>query len=547
MSLANRILGKGVGKAAADFIDDKLKGFDPIWQAEHGTGGQRLRYYDKNGIAKWREWRGVKDTLVAYEAWLKNLGLMGGMVAKSPTHVVKGLFEYRWMGSFLGSLAFVDRLFEGYRDEELEIACINGNVIVRKITEVIATVLKNDKRLGGGPDTDRIVGMDETLPALFLSGFPDLIPAPMQTLPEFVICDVDQHIEPYYIDVAESYGLSADVCSRCSAETGVTIDDAFPIFGKVVLTTNQPCNASESTSMFQRRRFARMGLKEYPFVQAMQHNTENGHKFTEGELKNAIAFLEQEYNLKYDWNEAFKVIREMNEQIELEHRKWDIFATDYSAMSGISESLYKLVEFALGNGMSPYMTKADKKVVELLEKAYEEKHVPFGGRTRHRAFLWGPSAVYYTDFPTWTQNCWGVTIVLNMDSTMGNVPMNDSDPEIALSDMARFTEKGVMRHHAVGGWDNVNAVWDWAKRFNCDMVICNDNIACKGMNGVHSMLEEEAAKHGFKFIFLPHDLEDSRTISRQDMRNAVSQYMSVVLNEEPLDPTLVEFDDSEAW
>ena len=34
------------------FIDKKLEKFDPKWQAEHGTGGLRSRYYDKTGIAK---------------------------------------------------------------------------------------------------------------------------------------------------------------------------------------------------------------------------------------------------------------------------------------------------------------------------------------------------------------------------------------------------------------------------------------------------------------------------------------------------------------
>ena len=54
-------------------IDKKLERFDPIWQAEHGTGGQRSRYYDKTGVAKWREWRGVKDTFYDYTQWLNNL------------------------------------------------------------------------------------------------------------------------------------------------------------------------------------------------------------------------------------------------------------------------------------------------------------------------------------------------------------------------------------------------------------------------------------------------------------------------------------------
>ena len=100
---------------------------------------------------------------------------------------------------------------------------------------------------------------------------------------------------------------------------------------------------------------------------------------------------------------------------------------------------------------------------------------------------------------------------------------------------------------AVGGWDNVNSVWEWATNFNCDMVLMNDNVACKGMNGVHAMMEEQARDLGFYFIFVEHDLEDCRTISRRDMRNIVNNYMSVVVGEEPLDPTLVDFDDSEAW
>ena len=65
-------------------IDKKLERFDPIWQAEHGVGGQRSRYYDKTGVAKWREWRGVKDTLYDYTQWLNNLSSMVQMVASAP-------------------------------------------------------------------------------------------------------------------------------------------------------------------------------------------------------------------------------------------------------------------------------------------------------------------------------------------------------------------------------------------------------------------------------------------------------------------------------
>ena len=272
-------------------IDKKLERFDPIWQAEHGKGGQRSRYYDKTGVAKYREWRGVKDTMVDYAAWLKNLMSMAQMVASAPVACLKGFWEYRWMGSYLGTFMFIDRLFEGYRGYELKIAHLNMHAIVRSLTKKIALVLANDRRLGGGPLTDRMVPMDEVLPPLFMTGFKDLIPIPLQTLPEFIICDVDQHIEPYYIDVAESFGLAADVCSRCAAETGVAMDDAFPIIGKALVSTNMPCNASEATSMFQRRR---IGMPDFPVTLAMIHNEPGAHPYSTQMLKDCIAFVEKE-------------------------------------------------------------------------------------------------------------------------------------------------------------------------------------------------------------------------------------------------------------
>ena len=96
-------------------IDKKLERFDPIWQAEHGVGGQRSRYYDKTGVAKWREWRGVKDTFYDYTQWLNNLLSMVQMVASAPIPCLKGFWEYRWMGSYLGTFMFIDRLFEDFR------------------------------------------------------------------------------------------------------------------------------------------------------------------------------------------------------------------------------------------------------------------------------------------------------------------------------------------------------------------------------------------------------------------------------------------------
>ena len=97
------------------------------------------------------------------------------MVASAPVSCLKGFWEYRWMGSYLGTFAFIDRLFEGFRGHELKIAHLNMHAIVQSLTKKIALVLANDRRFGGGPLTDRMVPMDEVLPPLFMAGFKEVL------------------------------------------------------------------------------------------------------------------------------------------------------------------------------------------------------------------------------------------------------------------------------------------------------------------------------------------------------------------------------------
>ena len=61
------------------------------------------------------------------------------------------------------------------------------------------------------------------------------------------------------------------------------------------------------------------------------------------------------------------------------------------------------------------------------------------------------------------------------------------------------------------------------------------------------MFEEQARERGIKMLWVKQDLMDCTTISRRDMREEVNKFMYTVMQEEPLDPTLVDFDDSLAW
>lgn len=105
-----------------------------------------------------------------------------------------------------------------------------------------------------------------------------------------------------------------------------------------------------------------------------------------------------------------------------------------------------------------------------------------------------------------------------------------------------------MRKHTNGGYHNaLDELWELVDRYSCDMVIMYNQMSCRGMAGLEGIFQEEARKRGVKMCWVTQDLYDPQTVSRRQMREDVNKFMMTVMKEEPLDPSLVDFDDSIAW
>lgn len=506
--------------------------------------GLRDAYIDKTGIRKHREWRGLKDSAYDYYRWLINLGTMGAFVARDPVNTIRGILEYRWMGSYLGIFNMVDKCLEGARGPALRAGHLHLNAIIERSTEYMTVTFGADRRFHGDNErADNIVPMEETIPPEIMAGFPELFPMPLQTLAGFLVCHVDKNIQPYYIDVGESYGIPADMCPRCVAEEGVAIEDDQPKYGKFMLTTSLPCDGSIMTTSLQARRYQ---MPAYVMAMPMRYDEPEVQEYTRQELVNMIAFIEEQSGKKFDWPAFFETMKGCNFMHECEVEKWDIESTPFSALQGVTQALYRIFNYHLSCGFSKYCLKADAKVIRLMRDTYQRQIQCFP-KTRHRAVLWSCNATYYVDFTTWCYNCWGINVVMNMDTLLGHNHISTEDPEQAIDDLVIMYENAAMRRHAVGGVRHVFELWKEVENYHADMVLMFDQLSCKGMSGVHGLFEDEARKRDVDFIWVEHDLFDYRTVTRRQMRQAVNDYMYSVKNAKPLDETLVDFDDSEAW
>ena len=255
----------------------------------------------------------------------------------------------------------------------------------------------------------------------------------------------------------------------------------------------------------------------------------------------------EEYERAFEWAAFKTAMDKYNEVTQFHFDLWDINRTDYPQVTGNVPWLYRMYSFHLHGGMDDRFLKADDKVRKLMEDGYKKK-LPCTLEMRHKALVWSCPANYYTNFSNWLEQCWGIVSVMDMETHVGNVMVDTSTHEGLLLGLAQLYQRTTMRKHTKGGYKNaLNEMWSIADAFNCDTIIMYDQISCKGMDGLQGMFDEQARERNINFIWVQQDLMDPRTISRRDMRNQVNSYMTSVLREEPLDPTLVDFDDCDAF
>jgi len=502
-------------------------------------------YLDKTGLRVRREWRGLRDTMYDYYRWCLVWKDIIKFVLRSPLQVAKGLLRYRWMETYVTVPAFIDRQLEGARGPQLRMGREIYGMIVRHATDVIRLSFDADLSMGGSRKlADKIVCLDELVPLDIMAGFPNLIGIPVQTMPIFLASMVNQQLPPVYLDSIESYGVPADVCPLPSCEAGVAREGDYPVFGKCFISCNMPCDGSVMTSSYQDRYFR---LPTYCLGIPLRYNEESVQEYAVEEIKGCIRFIEEQTGETWDWDAFEKAMARYNQVTQYHLDVWEANRTGCPQVTGAAMWLYRMYTFHLCGGIDERFNRTNEKILKIMRKAYADK-TPCCREMRHRAIVWSCPANYYTNFATWLQNSWGIVALMDMETHISTVMFDTSSHEQSLADLAMTYQRTTMRKHTKGGYRNVvDELWRLCDEYSADMVIMYDQISCKGMDGLQGIFDDQARARNISFLWVAQDLMDCRTISRRDMRQQVTNYMTAVLKETPVQPELVDFDDSEAW
>ena len=506
--------------------------------------------YKKDAIAfSRREWKGLKSVGIDFVGWLKTWGGMTAMIMKDPISIALALFEYHWFASYLGTPVAIDRSNLGRRGQLLKSDIQMWGAITHWAEWQIQTQLRADARLGGDKElSKRIVLFDEMTMAQMMAGFPNLISMPYQMIPVFMSSELDQLALIPFIDAVEQYGLPGDACPLPVAECGCAIMDEYPICGMGFIASSMPCDGSTMASSFQDRRFGKY-LPYYPLCFPVRYDDEDTIECAAADMKECIKWVEGLSGEKWDWDNYFKTMDIMNECTRIELEKWEMNSTPYPQMVGSSYELFRKWNYEMDGGLFPEGIAVQRKLRDTMYKTYEKRLPAYrGGYARHRALIWGQPAHFYANFSNWLANSWGIYILAEMEALNYTKMLNTTDKEEAIRDLCRLYERMVMRRHTNGGHDHVlGELWRQLKSFNADIAILYQHVSCKTMAGLMGLFDDQARENNVHLIWVEHDLMDPRTISRKDMRARVSNYMVNVMHAEPVDPSLIEFDDEASW
>ena len=502
------------------------------------------RLYRKGAMATVRrEWRGLKDTAYDYKEWLRMWGMLLGTFSKDLIPALNTTFWYRWMISYMCCVGFMDKNTMGLRGSNLQMSHLMIYDIFRYVAENLVLLAKGDRKNGNSEELNKkIVLFDEMTMGQIMAGFPDLIGIPYQLMPVFLVSEIDQLTCVPYIDAVESFGLPADTCPVPSSECGALVIDALPHLGSCFISSSMPCDGSVMASSYMSRRFPDLPVFHLTFP--VRYEYEETVEDAAEDVKACIRFVEQQTGAKWNWDAYFTTMKRFNEETKYELEKWDVNKTAYPQILGPCYELFRKWNYEMDGGMDPRVMKTCKKVSEILMKAYERREEPWPGKMKYRAIVWSCPAHYYANFTNWLANCWGVDVLVEMESLNFTKPLETEDKEEALKDLSRLYERMVMRRHTNGGYHNVvDELWRQCEAWNVDIIIMYQNVACKNMATLQGILDEQARDKGYHMIWINHDLMDPRTVSRKDMRAIVNEYMRTVMQAEPVDPTLCDFDD----
>jgi benzoyl-CoA reductase/2-hydroxyglutaryl-CoA dehydratase subunit BcrC/BadD/HgdB len=472
--------------------------------------------------------RTIRNDYINYRQWRKNWFYISKMAISSPIVISKALFRYTWMYDLMKSSSMLSLYTEGRNGPNYDVMEEHLPFTVKYMCKMYRNALKYP---------DNVVINQDLVPAQIMDamGLYNIVPE----IAAVVLPKVDQFCGVRYLDAAESKGLPGDTCGLPRFTTGIALMNELPQ-GRCIVSSNLPCDGGLASYECIQKSLGNIPIYRLSVPYDFR-NDESIDTFAK-DLKGMIKFLEENTEGKMDWDKLREICGYYNELIEIELERWELAKTEVVPLS--NDSIWFPHYFSFNAApTSKGLIKHQRKLLKMDQKAYK-KGIPSFDGIKYRVVMWNPPPSAYGHIWNWLERCWGIATVMDLETYGSMKYIDTATPDSMVRGLARAYMWASMAKHTRGPAENmIGDMLRVIEEYKPDFVLYPAHMGCKNSMSLEAIMKEECRKRKIPFCVFRYDLCDNRVTSRQQMRDQISKFMIDVMKAEPLDSSLLRFDD----
>lgn len=331
-------------------------------------------------------------------------------------------------------------------------------------------------------------------------------------------------IAQQYIDAGEGHGVPPDICSLPRHIMGIAHEGHLPPPAAVV-TSNSPCDGGMASYTVIGRELNRPVFRlDVPY----HFSGKRAEDYFIGEIREMIAWLEQNTPGRLDWDHLKEVLEERNRMQEAEASMWDMLKLRPAPMAAEPVFMNHLWGYVIRPGM-PHSTGIMERIRDLAAENVAQKRGALE-KEKYRMLLWGPFPACLTEMWTWAEKTYGIALIMDSLSFNRLEPVDTSSEDSILRGLSRIMMAGPMARHSRGPAENFfDDLFFAVENFDIDMVWLAGHVGCKNSRALLGMLRERCREKKIPLLNLEYDLSDSRIVSGQEVRAQVTHFMENVM------------------
>jgi benzoyl-CoA reductase/2-hydroxyglutaryl-CoA dehydratase subunit BcrC/BadD/HgdB len=319
------------------------------------------------------------------------------------------------------------------------------------------------------------------------------------------------------IEEAENQGTPIEYCSAMKLNVGAYLLNQIPR-PSLIIAGSHPCDTNVSVAQtMEYLTGAPSFIFDVPYWK-----DDDSFKYTEQQIWNQIACLEEHLGKKIDWDK----LREMLENVN----RFNFYLSEICEMHKAVPCPGTMINLGYAwivrevNLKSPYALKMAQGLYESVKKNYLAGKGVIKNE-KIRVLLWFPPIAFFTYIFKWMEHEFDAVIVADFIGQVSTVPIDTSTNETMIRDLARTQMHLAMGRQCHGP---VEFITDEMEKFfddyQIDCMIFTGHQGCKHGWAAAKIIQDICARREMPALYLTIDIMDQRCLDEQGVKNEITRF-----------------------